>query len=319
MSERPRPPFPRPLRLAAATALALASVAAPAAADERTPPGGRIAFDTDTGGERYDDTVTVIDPRGEVRADTGDLGIDVSGMRMSPDGARIAVQGFSGPAPRAYILPVGAGGLERIPMEHGGLQWQPDWSPDGTRVAFAVEDPCMRNCPVVEDGVHTYTVGDEHSRPLLDARDIPGHTSVLWDPREEWIASHPRDTVSRPRIDLLDRETGETVRSIGMESRIFRAQWTPDGSRLLIATVEGPEGGEQTTRAWTLDRGSAEPREEFSLPGFTPFDWSADGEWIVYPGPGGQEEHGVHIAPVDDVGDSRLIHETAAPPRHLTW
>ncbi|GAA1087467.1 WD40 repeat domain-containing protein [Nocardiopsis composta] len=319
MSEHPRHPLTRPVCIAATAALTLTAAAAPAAADPaggQPPAGTLIAFDT--GEETYDAAVTVIDPQGRVQTETGGLGVQISGMRMSPDGARIALQGFSGPAPRAYLLPVDTGAPAQIPMEYGGLQWQPDWSPDGTRVAFVVEDPCMKICPVVEDGVHTYTVGDEHSRRLLDARDIPDHTAVLWDPREEWIASYPRDTVSSPRIDLLDQETGETVRTVALDGRIFHAQWTPDGSRLLIGTVDGRDGG-QTTRAWTLDRDSAEPQEAFSLPGFVPFDWSPDGEWIVRHGPGEQEEYGVHIAPAGDAGDSRLIHETADPPRHLTW
>ena len=104
MSEHPRHTLTRPVCIAATAALTLTAAAAPAAADPaggQPPAGTLIAFDT--GEETYDAAVTVIDPQGRVQTETGGLGVQISGMRMSPDGARIALQGFSGPAPRAYM------------------------------------------------------------------------------------------------------------------------------------------------------------------------------------------------------------------------
>src|SRR5690606_24208893 len=97
MSEHPRHTLTRPVCIAATPALTLTAAAAPAAADPAggQPPAATItAFDT--GEQPSDPALPAIDPQARVHTETGGLGLQISGMRMSPDGARIALRGFSG-------------------------------------------------------------------------------------------------------------------------------------------------------------------------------------------------------------------------------
>ena len=131
------------------------------------------------------------------------------------------------------------------------------WSPDGTRVVFAVEDSIFAYSADNPEpkllGVHTVDTWDPHS--------------FVWSPDERMIAyvngnSHWRTSanVANASIWILDADGGQPVPVTDEEHLNVSPQWLPDsrhllfvsdrdGSRGIYVVEVGPEGPKGTTRS----------------------------------------------------------------------
>lgn len=117
-----------------------------------------------------------------------------------------------------------------------GEVWSLSWSPDGTRLAGAGEDGCVR-----------LWRGDavERSEPLVEVQAHPGGvSSVRWSPDGSQLASAGAD--GDVRLWAWRRRAGLDLVAVlaGHDGRATSVGWSPDGQRLASGGREG------TVRLW---------------------------------------------------------------------
>jgi Tol biopolymer transport system component len=112
-----------------------------------SPDGSKIVYATDGGGKVVRLYVMNADGSGKQRLTRNRRGTDYTDPQWSPDGATIAfaiLQGFAGKTRRAFdssialIDAVDGGNLRRVTPRRGLDELNPNWSPDGTKIAFEV-------------------------------------------------------------------------------------------------------------------------------------------------------------------------------------
>ena len=197
-----------------------------------------------------------------------------------------------------FVADAGGKGIRQITTPPAGvLDTNPDWSPDGTRIAFQRVDPngCGEGCQTAE----IYVVRRDGSQPTRLLFDPPGkgcskndrtaggicRDGPAWSPDGERIAfncqSRPGpERAGTERICVADAD-GRSVHELA-QSGVAVAdgwpQWSPDGRRIAVQRalgsrravfVMGSDGtGSRRLTPWRLRGG--EP------------DWSPDGKRILF-------------------------------------
>lgn len=112
-----------------------------------SPDGTKIVYATDAGGKVLRLYVMNADGSGQQRLTRNRRGTDYADPQWSPDGATIAfaiLKGAGRDTPRAFdssiaLIDAGDGGnLRRLTPRRGRDELNPNWSPDGTKIAFEV-------------------------------------------------------------------------------------------------------------------------------------------------------------------------------------
>ena len=249
-----------------------------------------------------------------------------SGDRLSferTDGGRCGGPGFTDPWTRA---PAGTIALERdgeiALMEPGGLvavelapdtetrRKDPDWSPDGSKIAFAQvraqEDDDLHVMNADGTGLTRLTEGggDDYD--------------PAWSPDGRLIAfgfddlGHVDYSTSIRTLDLGSGEVTELVTR--RNERVGWPSWSPDGNRIAFSSSSGDgfalfvmdADGSNVTKV------REEPRDLFGMP----VTWSPDGRRIVFWGHGkGGDETLLSIRP-DGTGLQEVVAEL--PPEAST-
>ena len=176
-----------------------------------------------------------------LRSLTTGSGLDVGGMSWSPDGSRIVFAGAVFPTdlyPREalYVMNADGSGLRLLVSgPPGGSASWPDWSPDGTKIAYHVVSGDTSAINVVDaDGSNIARI----STPSASRGDFRPH----WSPDGRRIAFtrnwYPPLNEGESQAFVMDAD-GSNVRQITQDGARYPV-WSPDGSRFaLLATGLG--------------------------------------------------------------------------------
>ena len=211
----------------------------------------------------------------------------------SPDWSSANAIAFDATAPGGthqgiYTMTAGGGDVRRVT---DGPDLFPEWSPDGTRIAFARggyaevtdDDPspayANRNIWLVSSdgsGVRQVTNGRWHG-------------SAGWSPNGERLVTDTETGVVELGVDGSGRR-------MLVEGDYSDPSWSPDGDLLLVSAGLGLGLG--------LAEGGQPPVEPLGTPvGFSP-DWSPDGKWIAFTD--GENEADLWIVRPDGTGLRQL-------------
>ncbi len=177
------------------------------------------------------------------------------------------------------------------------LDSQPDWSPDGSKIAFM---RCVQSCQVWS--VNASGTGLRRLGPCCDDRGDPA-----WSPTGKQIAYSrgwgrvENDQIERTEIFLMNAGGG-AARSLTritaakpFSAVVGAAAWSPNGKQLVFAVRNSKLGEPANGRAiFVINADGSGQRQltPWSLNGGGRLDWSPDGELILFRVAGAKDQHG---------------------------
>ena len=174
-------------------------------------------------------------------------------------------------------------GQKRLTYTAHVSEFDPAWSPGGSRIAFAVERPASKQ------GIYVMDANGRHRRRLTNSDD----QEPSWSPDGRSIAFTRYSGVSNSGswnlfvIRLSDGSVGNL--SNDPTASDVQPDWSPNGKRIIFASDRGnaPEGPDQTD-LWSMNADGTGLRRVTDTPDFSESDpaWSPNGQWIVYGGAG---------------------------------
>jgi TolB protein len=163
--------------------------------------------------------------------------------------------------------------LTRTPS--GTYDFNPDWSPDGTKLAFERDTP---------DGAEIFTMNADGSDLRQITHDeFPGAGDPAWSPDGRRIAAARFDIpAGRDGIYILDADGSHPVQVTQNNAdpgENAEPQWSPDGTKLVLQIVSDTAGSAIFTIH--LDGTDEQQITPYGLDAEHP-DWSPDGNRIVF-------------------------------------
>lgn len=184
----------------------------------------------------------------------------------------------------ALVRPEGSD-LQRLP-EGPGNRWHPDWSPDGTQIAYDHGSDGPAGISVVSTGGGDDRIVapcDEPCVALQDPAWSPDGSSIVFVSVEGPSDEHPDGVGYLGLVDVASGEVRRILESSDLDEEIVSARtprFSPDGQHIAMQVMRSD--GDWALATLT-DQG-----QDLSLitdwgHGARP-DWSPDGAWIVYQG-----------------------------------
>jgi Tol biopolymer transport system component len=238
-----------------------------------SPDGSLIALAASTNDGRITTAIVRPDGSGYTALPLPDSTLNLgpaSGDSWSPDGKRLALQGWDNmdPNSRGGVYTVSAtngSGLERVTSNpYGSSDCPGDYSPDGTRIVFFRQDPNRHN------RIALFVVG-VNGGPV---KQISGwqrdQGTASWSPDGQWILTddaqgglyvvHP-DGTGRHQIPL----------AISGRAFAFTPSWSPDGKKIIFGLFTATGTGTGQEAIYTANADGTDVQST-GLQGDTP-DW----------------------------------------------
>jgi dipeptidyl aminopeptidase/acylaminoacyl peptidase len=253
----------------------------------------------------------------------------ISNLRFSQEGNRLALVVSVPPKTvlptrHIWVYDVASGDMSQF-TDSPKSEFDPEWSPDGKRLAFLSD----RNGPA---NLYVMPSNGGEAHPLLEKdRTV---TSFSWSPDGTKIAFIGPDLETAaeekkkkekkdafvvdqdnplPRLWIVDVKSG-AVRAISPERwRVSSAEWLPSGNALVISATSQPQEDYPTNRIYRVDAASGKMQEISAPRGpFEELHVSPDGKSVAYlASPAfGPAPHDLYVQPVDG-GDARDLTATS--------
>ncbi len=232
----------------------------------------------------------------------------------SPDGARLAFTSPCGSNREAYtgstifIMDIDPGGnpgtAQPLMVSLGGGDYAPDWSPDGSKIAFTSQ---RTGRPQV------FTVGLDGQDPFNVNDDLAHNWSPAWSGDGSQIA-FLTGRGGAEEIWLVRASGGEETRFSRSDGKdVAKPDWSPDGGTILFEKVVGSiprivaapvsESGVRVVQICQEGPLSLQPMGEPA--------WSPDGNWLAFETWPGGGDHKIAVMQVSCTGYEELTDDPA--------
>jgi hypothetical protein len=239
----------------------------------------------------------------------------------SPVGARLAYARVDGETDELFVINPSDGGRMSLgtadiePRNGASPGWALEWSPDGTRIAYA-------------DGDSVYAVDVDAGEPSLLADSFEWIIEIAWSPDGTHILVHDQ---GRYRLQVMNADGSDLHVLLEGEDACCETEWSPDGDRVLyqlsIAQPGDNPDGLWHSETWTVSPDGSNPIEIFDSNDCGTFDamddtlpvWAPDGTQVAY------NDCGVWVvANADGTGEARPLGGLApadlvVPLLHRSW
>jgi Tol biopolymer transport system component len=264
------------IALALGSAIASAALVGAAGPASATYPGlenGRIAFGITLDGNT--DVYSVMPDGAALHRLTDDPASDIC-PAYSADGKWIAWCGgiVTGPgAGTTEIWKMKQNGTQKQQVTHmGGFATFPDFSPDGSGIAFTGRPPGATTPDI-------YVVDSDGSNLRQLTTDSAVDRFPAWSPDGSMIVFHSTRTGTEQVWVMNADGTGQTQLTFDPTPKDQLPDWSPDGSRIAYVQRTAPVGGD----IWVVSADGSDPHPLTSGP---PDElgtaWSPDGTQIAY-------------------------------------
>ncbi len=222
---------------------------------------------------------------GGLLALTGMLGLgscdDPTGPLRDSRGVLLVIRGDYGTAGEIYAMRPD-GSEERRLTANSVFDTDPDWSPDGERIAFVSAPDSIPGTPTRRPDIFVMNEDGSEVRRVFQSSSAAWHPR--WSPDGRRIAFENYDPAAPGfRVYVMDAD-GSNVRQIpSAAGENFSPEWSPDGTRILFLSNRAPRGW------WTMYVVNADGTGERQLSDESVcfynifyIRWSPDGSRIAY-------------------------------------
>jgi Tol biopolymer transport system component/streptogramin lyase len=246
---------------------------------------------------------------------TGSMG--VGDLDWSPDGSMLAFTSFQkGNDDDVFVVNSDGSGLRAV-VESPFTEHRPQWSPDGTRIAFE-QWPVRDRDPGTAD-IYTVGVGGGEASPLITS---PGYdTGVAWSPDGSRLA-FTSDQGGDEEIYVVSADgSGERQLTNLPEASATEPAWSPDGTRLSFVAHDGEQWDVWVVNANGTGLLRLTPRDRAEGPAV----WAPDGSLLAFTASGvtsGIDKTGtydVYTIQPDGIDERRITFDSFAMGWDLDW
>lgn len=193
-----------------------------------SPDGKSIAFYSDRDGTRQ---VYIMDADGgNVRKVTGKFPMNED-PTWAPEGGRICfwAEAEKGAKENLYIVGVDGKGATNITRSEKGKRRVPDWSPDGTRIAFTSNK--FLNHQI-------YVIKTDGSGEIRLTRNPRGTCRARWSPDGKRLAYSDAGYSAGKNVDIweMDPDGGNKTRLTEHRANDYDVAYSPDGSKIIFSS-----------------------------------------------------------------------------------
>lgn len=157
-------------------------------------------------------------------------------------------------------------------------EYEPDWAPDGSRLAFTGLDSTV---PSPLDGIAIHTVRPDGTGLTMLLRENATQSNPVWSPDGSRIA-YTR-SAGDGDVYVMNADGTGSVPVAGSPDTEESPAWSPDGTKLAYYR-SGGSGPSLVSEIWVVDANGANPHELYGTgSGAGPnLDWSPDGSTLAW-------------------------------------